>query len=83
MVSRQSFGSSAVSLACMTRPPFAQYNVFLAAILFVWPFYHSFSPIPTPLPHYSSTDKSVWQVPGSIGVGAHGWRVLGLPAMGA
>ena len=31
---------------------------------------HSFTPIPPRL--YFSTDKSVWQVPGSIGVGAHG-----------
>ena len=32
---------------------------------------------------YFSTDKSVWQVPGSIGVGAHGGKARVIPAMGA
>ena len=30
--------------------------------------------LPPSLPLYSSSVKSVWQVPGSIGMGAHGWR---------
>ena len=32
---------------------------------------------------YFSNDKSVSQVPGSIGVGAHGVKVRVIPAMGA
>ena len=35
-------------------------------------FFLFFYPIPPPF--YFSSDKSVWQVPGLIGVGAHGWN---------
>ena len=64
-------GSSAVSLACIISMYFVQR--FPAASLFVWPLdhsFHSFTPNPPPL--YFSSDKSVWQVPGPISVGAHG-----------
>ena len=40
--------------------------------LFVLPLDLSFTP--TPPPFYCSTGISLWQVPGSIGVGAHGWQ---------
>ena len=41
--------------------PFSSFNL--------WSFFY-----PHPSPLYSSTVKSVWQVPGSIGIVAHGWR---------
>ena len=69
-VSCQCFGSSMVSPA------------YISSTCFVWRFLETtnllcssfgFTPI-TPPTFYFSTDKSVWQVPGSIGVGAHGWK---------
>ena len=71
MVSGQSFGSSTVSLACIT----SLYSVqrFPGGHSLCLAFGSFFYPHPSTL--YSSTDKSVWQVPGSIGVRAHGWRV--------
>ena len=70
MVSSQSFGSSLVSLACITSMCSVQrlpggHSLSLA-------FGSFFYPHPSPL--YSFTDKSVLQVPGSIGMGAYGWR---------
>ena len=41
-----------------------------------------FYPYPFP-PFIFSTDKSVWQVPGSVGARAHGWKARVLPAMEA
>ena len=71
MVSGQSFGLSVVSLACITSMYSVQrfpggHSLRLAFGSFLYPH---------PSTLYSSTDKSVWQVPGSIGVRAHGWRV--------
>jgi len=68
VVSGQSFGSSMVSLACMASMCSVQFfpggqSLRLAFGSFFYP--HSF-------PLYSSTDKSVLHVPGSIGLGAHG-----------
>ena len=72
VVSGRSFGSSVVSLACITSVCSVQrfpggHSLYLALG-------SSFYPHPSHL--YSSTDKSVWQASGSIGVGAHGWRAL-------
>ena len=39
---------------------------------FIWPLDHSSTPLLTPFIIF--TDKSVWQVPGSVGVGVHGKR---------
>ena len=60
----QSFGSSTVSLACVT--PMCSVQCF--------PGSHSLRLASIPPPLYFSTDKSVSQVPVSIGMGAHGWR---------
>ena len=38
----------------------------------MWSF---FDGVLSPPPFDFSTDKSVWQVPGSIGAGARGWKV--------
>ena len=72
-VSGQLFGSSTVSLACITSMCSVQrfsdgHSLRLA--------FGSFFYLLPPPPLYFSTDKSVGQVPGSIGVGAHGWRAL-------
>ena len=76
MVNGQSFGSSPVCLACITS----------MCSVHRFPGGHSlrlaFGSFFYPPPRYSSTDKSVWQAPGSIGVGTHGRRA-GLPALGA
>ena len=73
MVSGQLFGSSTVSLACITSKCSVQrfpdgHSLHLA--------FGSFFYLLPPLPLYFSTDKSVGQVPGSIGLGAHGWSAL-------
>ena len=70
VVSSWSFGWSAVNLACVTSMCSVQcfpggHSLHLAFGSYFYPH---------PFPLYSSTDKSVWQVSGSIGVGAHGWR---------
>ena len=56
------------SAALFALAPCAKYSTFMVAIRFVqhWivPFSHPFSPL----------DISVWQVPGSIIVGPHGWK---------
>ena len=70
VVSGQSFGSSAVSLACITS--MCSVQCFRGGHSLRLAFGSFFYPHPSPL--NSSTVKSVWQVPGSIGVGAHGWR---------
>ena len=71
MVSGQSFGSSAVSLACITS--MCSVQCFRGGHSLRLAFGSFFYPHPSP-PLNSSTVKSVWRVPGSIGVGAHGWR---------
>ena len=70
VVSGQLFGSSTVSLACIT--PMCSVQRFSGGHSLRLAFGSFFYPHPSPL--YSSTDKSVWQVPRSIGVGVHGWR---------
>ena len=71
VVSGQSFGSSVVSLPCITS--MCSVECFPGGHSLCLALDHSFTPIPPPF--YSSTVESVSQVPGSIGVGAHGWRV--------
>ena len=69
---------SAVSIVAQARSALlASYSMclvqrFRATIPFVKPLDHFICPHPSPF--IFSTDKSVWQVPGSIGVGAHGWK---------
>ena len=71
MVSGQSFGSGVVSLACITSMCSVQHFPGIHSLRLA--FGSFFYPHPSKL--YSSTGKSVWQVTGSIGVRAHGWRV--------
>ena len=59
-----------VSLACITS--MCSVQCFPGGHSLRLAFGSFFYPHPSPL--YSSTDKSLWQVPGSIGMGAQGWR---------
>ena len=68
MVSGQSFGSSAVCLACLTSVCLVER--FPGGDSLRLAFGSFFYPHPSPL--YFSTYQSASQVPGSIGVGAHG-----------
>ena len=68
-LSCQCIGSSMVSLVCISSTCLC--TVFLGGYSLCLAF--GFTPIP-PHTFYFSTDKSVCQVPGSIGVGAHGWK---------
>ena len=69
LVSCQCIGSSMVSLACISS------TCFVWRFLETTRFVHLLDLLPLlPPTFYFSTDKSVWQVPGSIGVGAHGWK---------
>ena len=70
MVSGQSFGSSLVSLACISS--MCSVQCFPGGHSLCSAFGSFFYPHPSPL--YSSTVESVSQVPGAIGMGAHGWR---------
>ena len=77
-VNSQFGGTDAVNLANISCMSLVQH--FLAAT-------HSLGlnwimHLPPPLPlFYFSTATSVWQVPGSVGMGAHDWGVADLPAM--
>ena len=57
--------SSQGALYSVSRRPLSSFGLWI--ILFIL--------LPPSLPPFiSSSDKSVWQVPGLIGVGAHGWK---------
>ena len=63
--------------ALLASSPCALYNVSWRPLSSFGPWIILFILLPPSLlPFYFSSDKSVWQVPGPICVGAHGWKAV-------
>ena len=77
-VNNKERGRGQRSVVWLKRGQPCLHHLHVLSKVFSWRPFSSFSLwiilLPHPSPLNSSTVKSVWQVPGPIGVGAHGWR---------